>query len=511
MQQMLRQLILAAIGTMPGPLFAETTMNQPVQGSMADQINLDTRYQVIDHFGASDCWTIQMIGIWSEPARRKVAELLFSQERGIGLSLWRVNLAGGPDKHIHDPLRAPESFEVSAGVYDWSRQPGARWFMRAAKEYGVPKFLAFCNSPPARLTRNGLTNHDDDKTHSTNLKPGAEGEFARYMVDILEHFRTNPDEAERIRFDWISPINEPQWDWTGNGQEGSRYSNADIKPVVVALGKELQQRQSPAKIHVIESGYIGDLVNLNEHATKQCHTEFGKYVDVLCGDADIAPHLHKIIGYHSYWSQSPDQLIAKRAELRRKLEAYPGWSVWQTEVCIMEQQRDLTMNMALRVAEIIHADLTVAQAAAWSWWLAVSPGDYKDGLIYTDYHKAGDEETVLPSKTLWVLGNYSRFVRPGMQRVALTPAKTPHPKLLGSAYVDDQNGKVVMVYTNLGDQPETIGLAVASQTSGLSVANWTPYITSDAPGDDLRQLPKVSANQTLNIPARSVVTFVSTR
>jgi putative NADH-flavin reductase len=62
--------------------------------------------------------------------------------------------------------------------------------------------LAFVNSPPAR---NGLTNATKG-LGATNFKPGYEGQFARYLADILRHFR----DAERIDFTYVSPVNEPQ-------------------------------------------------------------------------------------------------------------------------------------------------------------------------------------------------------------------------------------------------------------------------------------------------------------
>ena len=85
----------------------------------------------------------------------------------------------------------------------------------------------------------------------------------------------------------------------------------------------------------------------------------------------------------------------------------------------MEGGRDLTIDTALRVARVIHCDLTLANASSWQWWLAVANEDYKSGLIYTDYRKPGDPENILESKILWALGNYSRFIRPGMRRVEM--------------------------------------------------------------------------------------------
>ena len=143
-----------------------------------DQVDLNIEHQIIENFGASDCWSMQKIGAWPDEQKEQIAQLLFSPLAGIGLSCWRFNLGAGPDATITNPWRTAETFEVSEGKYDWSRQAGERWFLRAAKRYGVPTFLAFANSPPARMTRNGLT-HTTKGLGSTNLKENYEGQYAK--------------------------------------------------------------------------------------------------------------------------------------------------------------------------------------------------------------------------------------------------------------------------------------------------------------------------------------------
>ena len=475
------------------------------------RIDPSTRYQTIDHFGASDCWSMQAVGQWSQPNRERVAELLFSRGKGIGLSLWRFNVAAGLSTNIRNSWRTSEGFETARGEYDWSRQPGQRWFLRAAKRYGVPAFLAFCNSPPIRLTRNGLANLGDDTSHTSNLQPGAEADFARYMADIVGHFHANPDPAEQITFNWISPINEPQWGWTGTSQEGCRASNADIGRVAAALAHELHQRRLPTRMHLIESGNIGDLTCLNEKATHCYGSDYGSYIDVLCNDPAATPTMGRVIGYHSYWSDSADRLVPQREALRRKLLEYPGWSVWQTEYCVMERKRDLGMDTALRVARVIHADLTVAGVSGWSWWLAVSSSDYKDGLIFTDFNKPGDAETIHPSKLLWTLGQFSRFVRPGMQRVDISEGAPGRSPLLASAYADQRTRDLVVVYINCTKLPIGVRLNLRPGPDSARPVTWTPYVTSASPDDNLRRLPAHTAGDAVTIPAGSIVTLVGGR
>ena len=97
--------------------------SQPVN----HEVDVARRHQTIDHFGASDCWTTRILGKWSVKNRERIADLLFSREKGIGLSLWRFNLGAGlQPKRIANRLRTTESFETAKGQYDWSRMKAER-------------------------------------------------------------------------------------------------------------------------------------------------------------------------------------------------------------------------------------------------------------------------------------------------------------------------------------------------------------------------------------------------
>lgn len=61
--------------------------------------------QHIQHFGASDAWSMQFLGLWPEKQQQKIADWLFSKEndaqgkpKGIGLSIWRFNLGAGSEE-----------------------------------------------------------------------------------------------------------------------------------------------------------------------------------------------------------------------------------------------------------------------------------------------------------------------------------------------------------------------------------------------------------------------------
>jgi len=129
-----------------------------------------------------------------------IADLLFSTERGTGLSCWRFNIGAGINTKIA----------------------------------GVAQFAGLHQQPAGPLTRNGLTNATKG-LGATNLKPGLRGPIRALPGRYLHHFR----DAERIGLTYVSPVNEPQWKW-GSTQEGNRYS-------------ELRRASLKTQIAIVES------------------------------------------------------------------------------------------------------------------------------------------------------------------------------------------------------------------------------------------------------------------
>jgi hypothetical protein len=166
------------------------------------------------------------------------------------------------------------------------------------------------------------------------------------------------------------------------------------------------------------------------------------------------------------------------------------------------------MNTALYVARIIHHDLTLTQARSWQWWTAITQVDFKDGLVYLDDGSEGStgrmgghvesllhDGVVRESKLLWTLGNYARFVRPGMVRVKcdVEPKQSPVDGLLASAY-QGPDGEVVVVLVNLSPKEALCDLG--------SDGKATVYTTSEA--SSLRRSAQPAPK--ITIPARSVAT-----
>jgi O-glycosyl hydrolase len=484
-------------------------------------ISLDPvqRYQTIDNFGASDAWSAQFVGNWPDDKRNAIADLLFStathddgsprggSPKGIGLSLWRFNIGAGSaeqgDKSgIGDEWRRAESFLEEDRSYNWQRQAGQLWFMQAARQRGVDQFLAFPNSPPVQLTRNGKAFAYNG---TSNLAPEQYPAFAAYLVNVIKGLK-----EKGIDIDYISPVNEPQWDWSDGGQEGTPFTNEEIYGIVKALNATLENENLDTKIDIAEAGKINYLYATEDKPARgeQIQQFFNAGSPLYLGNFS---RVGKVISGHSYFTTSPfSDAVAKRKQLAEKVASVEGLKFWMSEYCILGNNegeiegngRDLGIDPALYLARVIHNDLAVANASAWHWWLAVSPYDYKDGLVYVDKEKTNG--SYHDSKLLWALGNYSRFIRPGAVRIA---AQSPElgdaaSSLLFSAYQHAADQQIVGVIINSGVAPVSVQL----EFKQLQVANFQLYQTSKE--EDLKAGPEIAAGSRFTVPPRSIITVV---
>lgn len=479
-------------------------------------IHTDQPRQTIEHFGASDAWSMQNIGLWEEAdVQRQIADWLFSTEndadgqpRGIGLTVWRFNLGAGSayqgdSSYINKGTRT-ECFLMPDGSYDWDKQPGQVRFLKMAKDRGVNRLLAFLNSPPVYFTKNGLaTNTGRDGT--LNLRDDCYDDFASYMAEAVAGL----EYEHRLHIDYICPVNEPDghWNWQGPKQEGSPATNREIARLVRETSKAFTKRGLSTQIMVNESSDLRCLLGIYKTSWERGHAVDAFFckdsTETYLGDL---PNVPRLILAHSYWTNTPVRYMKRiRQQLHDKLKERDA-EYWQTELCIMSNDEeigggggyDFTMKTGLYVARVIHHDLVYGHAKSWSWWRACG-GNYKDGLIrvFDRRHTAKD------SRLLWCLGNYSRFVRPDAVRYEVSSPKKENPYgVMVSAY-RNQDGSWVCVAINYSDREAPFTVALGSAESTVV---WQPYRTSDAEGETLRPLAPIDGTTTL--PPRSITTFV---
>ena len=489
-------------------------------------IETNSPEQSMMHFGASDGWSMQKVGLWPKAQQNQIADWLFStdndangQPLGIGLSVWRFNLGAGSaeqgDKSQIQAGTRSECFLQADGTYNWNKQLGQRRFLKLAKERGVPHFLAFMNSVPVYFTKNGLaTNTGRDGT--INLQDNRYADVARFVGNAIAGI----EEHDGIHFDYLCPVNEPDghWNWIGPKQEGSPATNREIARLVRAISDEFKRKRISTHIMFSESSDLRCLLGTHETDWQrgyQIHSFFSKdstetYLGKTYGTENV-------IMAHSYWTNTPISYMRKiREQLRDTLRHY-GARYWQTELCIMGNDEEIgggalydpSMRTALYVARVIHHDLVYGNAESWSWWRSMG-GDYKDGLIRVLSDDNWRTGKAIDSKLLWTFGNYSRFIRPGARRYHVRV--TDHQNKTIKDGETDPYGVMVSAYQNIDDSWVVVAINYSESQFPLSLdlpgktGHWTMYRTSDVMGENLKPVGQ-TAGQT-DLEPKSVTTFV---
>jgi hypothetical protein len=209
-----------------------------------------------------------------------------------------------------------------------------------------------------------------------------------------------------------------------------------------------------------------------------------------------------------------------RAAIREEAD-WAGLDIQQTEYSLLSIPVELGddpsyFDIALFMAKVIYADLAIAQTISWSFWTSLDrerwghmnrylliqliPPGAPDGPLHL-----GGAHT--PHKTLWVLGNYSLFIRPGYQRIALLGADDL-AGLMGTAYQAPDSGDIVSVFVNMTRSDQKMTVQYDNLPSGKTEGNTVVYVTSE--DDDLRRAGVLPPNTAYRIPPRSVVTMQTT-
>jgi len=494
--------------------------------SLTFTIDLKTKAQTIDNFGASGAWFSEGIGkYWADEKKERMAELLFSQNfdksgnpLGIGLSAWRFNIGGGTTEQgdssgIDNPVKRVECFLSPDGTYNWNKQQGYLWFTKKAASYGVKDLIAFSNTPPAQFTKNGL-GFKTEKDFQTNLKEDKYDEYATFLATVMQHF-----DKEGIHFRFISPVNEPQWDWSDKfghaSQEGTPWHNEDIYKITQSLNNALISKNLSTKMLITEAGVLTFLYEGKNHASRQIQSFYDSGSKLFLGNLK---QLYPVIEGHSYFSDFSDtNIISVRQKIRDTAAKY-NVPFWQSEYSMLSdgykegaKGKISSIDCALFLAKIIYHDLVISNASAWHFWNSFEPGspefDSRYNLIALKNNALNTEGDFTVTKNLWALGHFSRFIRPGMQRVitsrsdGFTNMQAAKDIMLVAFASKDQ---IVVTVINYSSQQRDINLAL----NGVKkIKSLRQYVTTGGADDNMKNYPIESIKKILLKP-RSIATIV---
>lgn len=363
-------------------------------------------FQQFDGWGTSGAWWAQHVG--NTAVDTQVAELLFDDETGLGLDIYRYNIGGGeaenPNSRIWGEWTKTESFYIlneQTGRYelDFTRDANARKMMDLAVQNGASSIILFCNSPHFSMTASGQAS-GGLTANSSNLPREHYQEFVDYVLDIADHFTTL---GYPIRA--VSPVNEPQWGWGGDwvGQEGCHYSPEETVDLLELFAVNMMRRHSPYALSGPENGTMSK----DWFAYQQQYFQ-SPVLSAFCGT----------YSGHSYWMDN--NIKEKWLAGQRFAFLFPGKKFEMSEWCELPCTLDSnSIDSALYMANIIQQDLTLLNATSWQSWTAVGRHDETGGEVRSDtlLRVNSAYKAVNFNKRYYAYRHFTGNVEPGAVRV----------------------------------------------------------------------------------------------
>ncbi|NKY38622.1 cellulose binding domain-containing protein [Cellulomonas septica] len=423
----------------PTPSATRTPTPSPTSAPADLTVNTGTRYQTIDGFGAA-------VSIWGGAWSTADTQTLVGMgDNQLGLSIVRTGIS-------------PVSSE-------WGSQVSA---LKTAKAYGSDvKILASPWTAPAAWKSN------NSRINGGTLLTSRYGDYANHLNSYVQYMK-----SQGVTIDVTSVQNEPDWHpdydsmaWTGD----------TLRNFVRDHGAKI----TGTKLMVAES------LGTNR-----------AYTDPTLNDATARTNIG-YIGGHIYGQDTGPNLS------RYPLAAQYGKNQWMTEwnfheadgsgariwgdpsnAAVWNETLDRIMPSVNRTME--------ANWSAYVWWY---------GRRY--YSFIGDGESAYGTtggavlKRGWAFSQYSKYVRPGYQRVGVTESSKASP-LDVTAYQGD--GKITLVILNRSTSAVNGAVVQAPQDVRSALHTMTSQYSSRAP-----QTTTVDGSQVkVNVPARSISTVVIT-
>ena len=442
-------------------------------------VDLNDERQTVQGFGASMAWTFQRLGLeGTDEVKEKSIEMLYG-DSGLRLNIARFNIGGGSlDSNLDDvvpycydwfdPDRRAESFFVAENYldaddatlkaafadennYDFTRDAGALEMLDMALAAGnIDKIVFFANSPHYLMTVSGTCTGAE--VQQNNLKEEFYEAYCDYLLIIVDNLvKEHLSGLENVPEVVISPVNEPQWDWGGDGasQEGCHF---DPEPLAAFYDVFLDKLEAFNDAN--GTSYECDVLESGNYKFYIDRKDIKEYLEAM-SKYDYFDEI-EYISAHSYGA---DDSKKHREKYQNYIDKnYPGLGISITEYCEMESGRYDTIESGLLLGNVISRDLTMLDAIDWNWWLAVSPCDYNDGLVYWDVIEDGTQKlSVL--KRYYVMGQFSRYIENGDVRVGATCSDlTGWANLDYSAYKRADGTVVVVIINNSkSDKNVTVG------------------------------------------------------
>jgi glucuronoarabinoxylan endo-1,4-beta-xylanase len=412
--------------------------------------------QVIDGFGASSA---------NEDLTSTQAMFFFSASSGnLGLSLLRTEVPSDGSCITVNATCAGQVSDMQLAIADGARVWSTPW------------------SPPASMKSNGSITCNSG-SGSSSLNSSSYSAYANYLANYVKSLKN----LYGIQLYALSIQNEPTT-CPARGYGGAIWTAANFDTFIKTdLGPT----------------FVAD--DLTETLIMMSETSNWAYLTSVAsttmGDPAAAAYVG-IIAWHDY--DDAASVINPFASQGKKY--------WETEVSgaaagigpsLCNGCWDPSIADALMWAQIVNDRVVVANANAWHYWVLISHGTSGVGDNAGLGLELPGSTSVTIAKRAYMLGNYSKFVRPGFYRIDATA--TPQSGVSVSAFKNATSGALVIVVINQNSS----NVSQSFTLNGATASSVTPWITST--GLNLAQQTDVSVSGgsfTYSLPGHSITSFV---
>ncbi len=514
--------------------------------------------EAYEGWGTSLVWFANATGNYPEALREDLYQKVFGED-GLDLNIARYNIGGGNASDVVDYLRpggavdgwwaanpdgdtslyggAASTYAQREAVraawnpddpasYDWNADETQRWWVeRLAADDQISHWEAFANSAPYFMTESGYVSGGFSST-SEQLKPAAETQFAKYLVNVTEHL----EDTYGIEFDTLDPFNEPN----------TNYWGTTLQNGVPVGGRQEGMHMGPsAQVSLIDdvaaalatSSTDAGLAAMDETNPSIFATNWAAYPTATRALVDQ-------LNVHTYGTSGRLAVrdIAKQADT----------DLWMSEIegNWVQGYNPVSIENGLGIAGRITDDLRELEPKAWVLWQPVEDAynmsaqgeNLNWGSIFIDldcqpYTEAGGEvwkskrrvadaggnSSAVPECGVEVnskfntIRNYTKFIGEGDHLVAVDDLAST-----AAVRADDSGATVVHINSAASERVVTLDLSnFGSIAAGASV---TPYVTTQAASADdptgnalvagtAVAIDRNAKTATITVPAKSVTTF----
>lgn len=418
-------------------------------------VDYNSPRQTLEGFGASVTWVANDLDSFSPAKQTQILDLLYNTSQpGAGLSWVRV----GSFLCNYNP---------SPGVFDWNYwgiQSGMRWLQRVNSAYGVNRYMVSSWSPPAWMKDNNSC------TNGGHVLPQFYPNLAALKIQWLNNAKAQLGFEAQVESVQNEPNQRASYDsceWTTS--EISTFVTNHMQPALAASGLT-------SKLMLPEASFYSNFDNswgfplLNDAGTR-------------AATAIVATH-----GYGRTDNFSTP--CASCAQYNKP--------IWQTEDSNLDGKYNGSIDEGMTWSTDIFKALNAGKFSAWFYWWVMTLQNDNQGLINAN---ASTDSFQVP-KRLYVLGQFSRFIRPG----SIVLGSTSSDSTLQVTAVRPATGNVAIVLANTGRNSQTVTVSLTAITPPVAV---TPYRTSA--NENQAQLAAINVTAgsfTITVPAKSVVTVV---